>query len=361
MQILTVTEFVKTCDLALSDLAGITVEGEMDEYKVSGGKWVRFNLKDQDSSVHCFMSVWQLNTALEDGMTVRVTGTPKMTNKWGFSFNLTSVVPTGEGSLRRALELLKQKLLSEGIFSPERKRKLPRFPQHVALVTSREAAAYSDFIKVLQARQGGLTIYFLHTQVQGESAPAQIVQALTQANTDLINLDAIVLIRGGGSLEDLQSFNDERVVRAIAGSKYPVLVGVGHERDITLADLAADLRASTPSNAAELLVESRQQLVQEIQRYADRLKSAVLTQIERKKVIMKQLVLILHSEVRNLKQGLNQLVRILQTLSPQRVLARGYSITRLSDGKVLISPEQAKIGVKIVTQLKTGSINSTVG
>ena len=219
---------------------------------------MRFTLKDKESNVRCFMTVWDLKAEIEDGMMVKVSGRPTLTQKWGFSFNLKSVQPAGEGALRRAFVLLQKKLTAEGVFSIERKRSLPRFPQHIALITSREAAAYSDFIKVLNARVGGLKISFIHTQVQGEKAPQQIIEALEAANTGLTDLDVIVLARGGGSLEDLQAFNDEMVVRAVAASRTPTIVGVGHERDVTLAELAADVRASTPSNAAELLVQSRE-------------------------------------------------------------------------------------------------------
>lgn len=360
MKAITVSQFVEMVDEGLGAFNGVAVEGEVDEYQLSGGKWVRFALKDESSTVRCFMPAWYLKTVIEDGMKVVATGRPKLTQKWGFSFNLIAVVPSGEGSLKRAFELLKRKLQEEGLFDMERKRPLPHYPQHVALITSREAAAYTDFLKVLNARQGGLTISFIHTQVQGESAPAQIVQALQTANTELAGVDAIVLVRGGGSLEDLQSFNDEQVVRAIAGSRYPTIVGVGHERDVTLADMVADVRASTPSNAAELLVKSRELLRQEIQRLQDRLRNAVFELLKEQRTTIKQVMLILHGEVRMMKQRLTQLQRVLMSLSPLGVLQRGYSITKTAQGRVLKRPDQIKTGELIITRLSAGEINSTV-
>ncbi|HBE90890.1 MAG: exodeoxyribonuclease VII large subunit [Candidatus Andersenbacteria bacterium RIFCSPHIGHO2_12_FULL_46_9] len=360
MKAITVTQLVALVDETLDAFDGVVVEGEVDEYQLSGGKWVRFALKDESSTVRCFMPVWYLKTEIENGMKVLATGRPKLTQKWGFSFNLTSVVPSGEGSLKRAFELLKKKLHEEGLFDADRKRPIPVYPQHVVLITSREAAAYTDFLKVLQARQGGLTVSFIHTQVQGEKAAAQIIGALETANTELAGVDVIVLVRGGGSLEDLQSFNDEQVVRAIAGSRYPTIVGVGHERDITLADLAADVRASTPSNAAELLVKSRDLLEYEILLLRERLRDTVFEQLKQRRATIKQIMLILHGELRTMKQRLTQLQRVLMSLSPLGVLKRGYSITITQSGKVLRKAGEVNGGDKIISRLSFGEINSTV-
>lgn len=404
---LSVTEFVSVIDEALIVYDGVVVEGEVDEFNISGNKWVRFNLKDKESSVRCFMTVWDLKTEVEDGMMVRVTGRPRLTQKWGFSFNLKSVQPAGEGAFKRAFELLRKKLMAEGMFAAERKRALPRFPQHIALITSREAAAYADFLKVLQARLGGLTISFIHTQVQGEDAPRQIIEALKTANTGLDNLDAIVLVRGGGSLEDLQSFNDESVVRAVASSRTPIIVGVGHERDITLAELAADVRASTPSNAAELLVRSREEVQLQVKRMRKELVNALSAQISTQKAAVGEAVDVLRQQItdtcnavrskvasllamkhrllqsaaeaqeriisfrkvisyalRNnwqaVQQKIAQLQRMLGSLSPQQTLKRGYSITRGADGKILKGVTGVAIEDTIITQLSRGLINSSV-
>ena len=360
MKALTVTEFIEQINDLLSATDTFSVEGEVSSFKIKDGKWVLFDLKDKGSVVNCFMTAWQLKVEVEDGMKVIVKGNPALKN-WGqFSFNIRELRPSGEGALKRAYELLKNRLTQEGLFDPDRKRALPAFPQHVALITSRDAAAYDDFIKVLNGRQGGLTVSFIHTQVQGGPAAEQIVNAIELANTDLSNLDAIVLVRGGGSMEDLQSFNDERVVRAVAGSRHPIVVGVGHERDITLADMAADVRASTPSNAAELLVKSRELLSQEIMGLRDRLRNGINEQLERQQSVLRRLVIMLRGEVKMMKQGLEQLERVLRSLSPEGILRRGFSITKTESGQVLKKASQVKDGIEIVTQLYEGAIMSKV-
>ena len=277
--VLTVSQCVEAINIALDSLRELTVEGEVADFKIIQNKWVTFDLKDKDSVLKCFMTVWNLHTSIEDGMLVKVTGQPNLRAKGFLSFVTKTVTPSGEGSLKRAFELLKQKLSEEGLFASERKRTLPRFQEHIALITSKEAAAYADFLKVLRARHGGLTISFIHTQVQGMEAPQQIIDALATANTELEQLDAIVLVRGGGSLEDLIAFNDGRVVRAVAASRTPTIVGIGHERDISLAELAADIRASTPSNAAELLIRSRDEISLDIDRMQLALSRQVADQI----------------------------------------------------------------------------------
>jgi len=360
LQKLTVSQFVEVVNVALSELEELVVEGEVAEYRVIHNKWVTFQLKDEKASVGCFMPVWDLRAAIEDGMLVRAVGVPKLRDKGFFSFVLSSVQPAGEGSLKRAFELLRKKLEEEGLFASERKRPLPKFPQHVALITSRDAAAYSDFIKVLKGRIGGLTISFIHTQVQGEDAPQQLISALEQANTDLKNLDVIVMVRGGGSLEDLQAFNDETVVRAVAASRAPTIIGIGHERDVTLAELAADQRASTPSNAAELLVRSREELFFQLSGWQGFLSSRVQENLTRQRHVIEHSVSVIAGQMRATIQHIDQLVRMLKSLSPEETLRRGYSITKAEDGKILKEASQVKSGQKITTKLWKGEFEAQV-
>ncbi len=357
---LTVSQFVEIINEALAAAAGLMVGGEVDEYKLIQGKWVTFRLKDEASSVGCFMPVWELHTVIEDGMLVRVTGVPKLREKGFFSFVLSAVQPAGEGSLKRAFELLRKKLEEEGLFAPERKRPLPKFPQHVALVTSRDAAAYSDFIKVLQGRIGGLQISFIHTQVQGEDAPRQLILALEQANTDLKDLDVIVMVRGGGSLDDLQAFNDEAVVRAVAASRAPTIIGIGHERDITLAELAADQRASTPSNAAELLVRSREELFLQLSSWQSFLSSRTRETLQEARRTIEHSVSVLKNQMRATITRVDQLVRMLKSLSPEETLKRGYSITKTEDDRVLKEATPLKAGKRVRTRLWKGEFTAIV-
>lgn len=385
-RILTVSQFVEVINFTLYDTLGaITVEGEIGEFKtIYNNKFFSFNLKDENSVVNCFMHTWKLRTQLEDGMLVRATGVPKLRNKGFFSFDLELVTPAGEGSLKRAFELLKKKLEMEGVFALERKRIWPRFPQHVALITSRDAAAYNDFIKVLAGRMGGIEISFIHTQVQGEDAPRQILEALNVANTELKNVDVIVLVRGGGSLEDLMAFNDERVIRAVAASRTPTMVGIGHERDVTLAELAADVRASTPSNAAELLIASRQEIAADLNHAATRLTHAIKTAIQqaggnvtgavqalkgritstshtvgRRVDSLLSLGKRLHFTVADQERQVLNMQRMLTSLSPTNTLRRGYSITRTSEGKLIRSTVGLRAGTVLATTVSDGTIEST--
>lgn len=385
MQVLTVSQFVQLINEALGAVAGVTVEGEVEEYKVIQGKWVVFDLKDEKSLVKCFMPVWNLSTQLEDGMLVRATGQPKLREKGFFSFSLDDVQPTGEGALKRAFELLKKKLEAEGLFASERKRVLPRFPEKITLITSRDAAAFGDFQKVLKARRGGLTIYFIHAAVQGTEAPAALAAALERANTSTDSSELIVMVRGGGSLEDLQAFNDERVVRAVAASRLPTVVGIGHERDVSLAELAADLRASTPSNAAELIAPTREELQLAIQHFAQRLSVSVREQLnDQQSYVLQAMQALRHhftdtgqnvravivrlfssrqrfrQRVMAQQQRVETLVRLLQSFSPETVLKRGYSIS-YKDGRVLKRAVDVAAGDTLVTKLAEGQVTATVG
>ena len=243
----------------------IEVEGEVAEFTVRQQKFVFFTLKDAESAVNCFMMAWQLRTPIEEGMRVVVRASAKLTAKGKFSLTVQEVKPLGTGHLKRSAELLKAKLAAEGLFDAERKRPLPPYPARVAVISSMQAAGYADFMKIAGERWGGVQFIVANVKVQGDGAADQAVRAIAHCNQLAEPPEVIVLIRGGGSAEDLASFNDERLVRAVAGSRVPVLTGIGHEVDESLCDLAADRRAATPSNAAQLLFpdkrEVRRQLV----------------------------------------------------------------------------------------------------
>ncbi len=258
------TAFVELLNEHLAyEFGSVLVTGEVASFKVNQGKWVFFDLKDENSSVSCFMPVWDLRMPVEDGMKVVVRATPKLT-RWGkFSLTVQTLKPVGEGSLKKAFELLKRKLTAEGLFAAAKKRPIPRDFKNLGIISSTAAAGYADFLKILGARWGGIHIQVAHTQVQGLDAPDQIIRALHYFN-ERGEVEVIAILRGGGSADDLSCFNDERLVRAIAASKIPVITGIGHEIDESLADLAADLAASTPSNAAELLTRDRKAVIAEV-------------------------------------------------------------------------------------------------
>jgi exodeoxyribonuclease VII large subunit len=280
-----VSQFIEFLNTALTTAVfpeGVAVEGEVSDFRVSQGKWIWFNLKDEGSIISCFSTVWQLRTPLEGGMQVRIHGIPKVHAKSGkFSVTVDRVELVGEGALRRAFELLKKKLEHEGLFDAARKRPLPRFPTRIALITSRDAAACSDFLRILGDRWGGIDVDLFHCQVQGRDAVGDIVRAFGLVNRDAGMYDLAVLTRGGGSLEDLHAFNDEDVARAIYSCKVPVIVGVGHERDESLADFVADVRASTPSSAAERVAPSREEYLSRIaaseRRITSKIEGAIMT------------------------------------------------------------------------------------
>ena len=250
---LSVSEFVDLCNMTLETAyAGVLVEGEVASFKVNQDKWVFFDLKDEECSVGCFMPLFQLRMPLEDGMKVMVKAVPKLT-KWGrFSLTVKQIVPVGEGNLKKSFELLKKKLDNEGLFDPSKKRELPEDLAEIGVISSTQAAGYADFCKILNARWGGIKVQVAHTQVQGMDAADQIISALKYFN-EKAEVQVIAIIRGGGSADDLAVFNDEALVREIAGSRIPIITGIGHEIDESLADLAADVVASTPTNAAEIL------------------------------------------------------------------------------------------------------------
>lgn len=340
----------------------IVVEGEVASFKVNKNQYVFFDIKDAQGSLGCFMTVYQLRIPLEDGMKVRVVAQPKLT-PWGkFSLTVRDVRPVGEGSLKRAFELLKKKLEAEGLFAPERKRPLPPIPHRIGVISSTEAAGYADFIKILNDRWCGLDVIVANTQVQGEAAPRQIVRAIEHFNTMAEPVEALVIVRGGGSADDLSAFNDEPLVRAIAASRIPTLVGVGHEVDVSLADLAADVRAATPSNAAQLLVPDRTQVLQTVNQSTARMIQALQRRIERTRetVVVRERRMMERLEwawQRDTRRA-RHLQLVLGQLDPRQALKRGYAIVRGGDGRVL--REAPPVGSELTIETKQHIIKAGV-
>ena len=318
----------------------VLLVGEVASFKVNQGKWVFFDLKDEESSVSCFMSVYSLRVPLEDGMKIVVRGVPKLT-KWGkFSFTVSAVKPVGDGSIKKAFELLKKKLSDEGLFAPEKKRELPKDITELGVISSTGAAGYADFVKIINARWGGMHVQVAHTQVQGMDAPDQIIRALKYFN-ERSEVQVIAILRGGGSADDLSCFNDEELVRTIAASKIPVITGIGHEVDESLADLAADVRASTPSNAAEMLTPDRESVRYGIEMSINTIETvvcnrinALLKQIDEPIIGIKRL---LKEKIDSYGALLAQKMQVLEALNPEKVLKQGYAILsgKVSPGSVV--------------------------
>lgn len=341
----------------------LVVEGEVSSFKVNKNQYVFFDIKDAGGSLGCFMTVYQLRIPLEDGMRVQIVAQPKLT-PWGkFSLTVRDVRPVGEGSLKRAFELLKKKLDTEGLFAPERKRPLPLIPQRIGVISSTEAAGYADFIKILNDRWRGIDVTVANTQVQGAGAAAQIVRAIEYFNTHAKPVDVLVIVRGGGSADDLSVFNDEPLVRAIAGSRIPTMVGVGHEVDVTLADMVADKRAATPSNAAQLLVPDRLQVLQSVEQSSSRMIRAMERTVQRVRegvqASLTEMRTAIDSAYERDERLYSQLHAVLLQLDPRRALARGYAIVRGADGHV-IRDKPPKTGEIITIQTKQHIIEAGV-
>ena len=353
-QVYSVSDFQAVCNQILETaFTGVVVEGEVASYKVNQGKYVFFDLKDEQSSVGCFMMKFALRFPLEDGMKVRVRAVPKLTN-WGkFSLTVQAIMPVGEGSLKKSFELLKKKLTSEGLFAPERKRPLPIPLTKIGVISSTQAAGYADFCKILNERWGGLEVQVAHTQVQGMVAADQIIRALKYFN-ERSEVEVIAVIRGGGSADDLAVFNDEALVRAIAASKIPVITGIGHEVDESLCDLAADVVASTPSNAAQMLTRDRKEVIANCQADVKRINNLLNTKIDelvaqnRGEIerIEQQIVV----KITSMEQEVQAQIKILAQLNPENVLARGYALVtgNIDIGNVVkITTSKTEIDAKI--------------
>lgn len=357
-----VSEFVALHNQVLEySMPVVTIVGELSSFRVSKNRWVYFDLKDEDASVKFFGTVYQLNGPLEDGMLLRVQGTPRVHPQFGFSVTVISIQPVGEGTLRRAFDLLQQKLVNEGLFDPARKRVLPYPPSRIGIITSKESAAYADFIKVLGARWGGLDIELANVQVQGEPAPGQIAGAIAAFNQLADPPEVLVITRGGGSAEDLWAFNTEQVTRAIAASRIPTLVAIGHEVDISLAELAADQRASTPSNAAELLTPDKRSELATLAAVRKSLGQLLQATLQRGQTKLEHSAELLEARLQQiLEEKHRDVVRqqqILHLLSPASILARGYAIVRDKNGATMRTKAAAAQAEDLAIEFVDGTIS----
>lgn len=341
----------------------IAVEGEVASFKVNHNNYVFFDLKDDDCTLGCFMMAYQLRMPLEDGMKVRVVAQPKLT-KWGkFSLTVRTVIPVGEGALKRAYELQKERLAKEGLFASERKRPLPQYVERIGLVSSRQAAGFADFVKIVSARWPLAQLEVKHCRVQGVEAADDIIAALQELNELSEPSEVIAVVRGGGSADDFACFNDEKLVRAIAASRVPVIAGIGHEVDETLSSLAADVNASTPSNAAELLTPDAQLLSRRLHEQRLRLGDSL------RALVREQLQLIVHQRqqlgqhmlrlIETIQHRLQSSRQLLVQLDPQTVLSRGYSVVR-SENKVIRDGRELKAGDLLRIETAKAIIESEV-
>ena len=370
-------------------LSQVLVRSEISNYKVYPSGHHYFSLKDAESSIRCVMfrrEAASLRFRPENGMKVVASGRVSVFPRDGvYQLYCNHMMPDGMGKLAYAFEQLKNRLHKEGLFDPARKKPLPAYPHTIALITSPAGAAVRDMIRILGARWPMAKVLVVPVRVQGEGAAQEIAQALDLVNTGQM-ADLILTGRGGGSMEDLWAFNEEVVARAIARSAIPVIAAVGHEPDVTIADFAADLRASTPSNGAERAVpdqgelrdvlahwEARLQRAMDrtLQKGRDRLERAKaspflqspLRTIQEKRMLLDyQQQRLVHGMERNLQTGREQTARLaasLEALSPFRVLSRGYSIAQKEDGTVLSSIQQVSVGEALSLRLADGQVTCT--
>ncbi len=363
--------------------SSVIIEGEVSGFKLAKNNYIFFDLKDEVASLNCFMTVYQMKMPIEDGMVVRVHAIPKLLN-WGkFSLTVRAVELVGEGALQRAAQLLHKKLEGEGLFDEQRKRPLPAYPTRIGLITSAGSAAAADFVKIANSRWFGLDIALADVLVQGIDSPDQIIKAIDYFNQAQQPVEVLVLIRGGGSTVDLSAFSTEPVVRAVAGSRIPTLVAIGHENDQSLAELVADLQASTPSNAAELLVPDKVDVLRSIKgqqkwllSHIDTLMTSLLNKLQQGLSQLelfagfdssgRQLALAksalnakLSSRFEVASEKLKTHARILGSFDPKAVLRRGYSVVRSSD-RIVKDSRQLKLGGQIMVELAHGELGAKV-
>lgn len=401
---ISVAQFNEVINLQVQSLGAFSVVGEVTEKRVSRNSGLMMTVKDPEESAILKVSgfaprVKGIN-AIDIGMKVVVTGSPQLYSPFGvFSLQAVSVVPYGEGSLKAAFEKLKKILETKGYFAVERKRALPDYITKIVLITADQSAAQTDFLKILKETRTSLDIDFIPVTVQGKNSIDEVTRALNSVSAD--QADCVVLTRGGGSLEDLISFNAEEVADAVFACKIPVISAVGHERDTSISDLVADIVASTPSQVAyylsehnlnfienqnEKLTKMQQTIVQELQRLDY---SRELFGMQQKIKYMMQ-ALDYSRELLNMRQKINYVLEtldysreigmmdrtisqllntsklkihnyknLLRSLNPEEVLKRGYSLARMGN-KIIRSTKDVRLGEIINIQLSKGSLDAEV-
>ncbi len=372
------------------DLQSVCIRGEISNYKLYPSGHHYFSLKDSESAIRCVLfrgSALSLRFRPENGMQVLAVGRVSLYPRDGsYQFYCTRLLPDGAGDLSVAFEQLKQKLFQEGLFDPAHKKKLPAFPHRIGIVTSPAGAAVHDMLRILGKRYPLSRVILLPVRVQGAEAPGEIARAIDYANAHAI-ADVLIVGRGGGSVEDLWAFNDEGVSRAIFRSRIPVVSAVGHEPDVTISDFTADLRAATPSNAAELvapdqselraalegmrasmLASMRQRLTRSRQQLTGLSASPMLRNpmnyLQERRLRLDKLT----GDFRRVgtrllqarRQGLIRLSASLDAMSPLKVLARGYSMTADADGRLISSVTEVSPGQSLTILVSDGRIRAAV-
>ena len=392
-QVLSITqinEYIRSRMDADPMLSEVAVRGEISNYKLYPSGHHYFTLKDEGGALKCVMfkgNAFRLRFRPENGMKVIAMGNISVFPRDGaYQLYCKSMAMDGIGDLHAAFEQLKKKLAAQGLFDPEHKKALPKYPQTIGIITSAAGAAIHDMLRILKKRYPLSRVLLLPVRVQGAEAPPEIAAAIQYANIHRL-ADLLIVGRGGGSIEDLWAFNDERVAYAIYGSEIPVISAVGHEPDVTISDYVADLRAATPSNAAELAVPDQDALRQSMDAMSGAMLTALSRQVkgERQRLLTLSASPALQSPVGYLNQRRQslqlfsnrliaaqtqnverknrhcvQLAAKLDAMSPLKVFTRGYSMTRTRDGSILRSVTQVQPGDPITVSLTDGSVHAVV-
>lgn len=392
-QVMTITqinEYIKNIMDADNILNSVAVKGEISNYKMYPSGHHYFTLKDEGGALRCVLfkgNAMRLRFQPENGMKIIALGRISVYPRDGaYQLYCTSMTMDGIGDLYAAFEQLKSKLAAQGLFDPQHKKPIPPYPKTIGIVTSSAGAAIHDMIRILRKRYPLTKVLLLPVRVQGEEAPREIAVAIRYANKYQL-ADLLIVGRGGGSIEDLWAFNDERVAMAIYQSDIPVISAVGHEPDVTISDYVADLRAATPSNAAELAVPDQDVLRQTLDSMLDSMSVSMKRQLKnarnhltvlsdsgalqrpdayilKKKdalyTLKKNLVTGQTSYLDKYKQRFISHAAKLDALSPLKVLTRGYAMTQTADGQMVRSVKQVDRGERIKILLSDGVLQTTV-
>lgn len=390
LSITQINEYIRTMMDADALLCGVAVRGEISNYKVYPSGHHYFTLKDENSALKCVMfrsSAVRLKFRPENGMQVIAIGKISVYPRDGvYQLYCTAITLDGVGDLHAAFEQLKTKLAAKGLFEPSHKKSLPRYPGTIGIITSSAGAAIHDMLRILRKRYPLTQVRLLPVRVQGIEAPAEIASAIRYANHYRL-ADLLIVGRGGGSIEDLWAFNDEQVAYAIYESEIPVISAVGHEPDVTISDYVADVRAATPSNAAELAVQDQDALRQTLDSMLSSMENMLLAQVKaaRKQLNALSMCPALQSPVQYInqrhdslnllrtrllsarqqhvslkKQQFVSLTAKLDAMNPLKVLIRGYAMVQAEDGAVIHSVRQISRGEQVRISLSDGSATATI-
>ena len=390
LSITQINEYLRTVMDGDPLLSGVAVRGEVSNYKVYPSGHHYFTLKDEGASLKCVMfkgNAMRLKFCPENGMKLIAMGKVTVYPRDGaYQLYCSALALDGVGDLHAAFEQLKSKLAAQGLFDPAHKKRLPEYPGTIGIVTSSAGAAVHDMLRILNKRYPLTKVRLLPVRVQGAEAPAEIAAAIGYANYHHL-ADLLIVGRGGGSMEDLWAFNDELVARAIYDSQIPVISAVGHEPDVTISDFVADLRAATPSNAAELAVPDQDALRQLLDAASAAMATALTRQLKDSrrhlealaaspslqspgryidqrrdglKLFKTRLCSAQQNCVGRKKQRFISLTSKLDAMSPLKVLTRGYAMTQTEEGTLVRSVKQVEPGQTVAVSLSDGSFRATI-